>query len=412
MLSDKKTKDFIIAGIILILAFTAVNHVSEIFSFLKTILGFVSPFLVGGALAFIVNIPMKKIEDKLFKKKEAQLRKNAEEKKEKKEKKEKSKALMRLKKLKKVRRILAYLITVFIILVVLSLVIFVVVPQLKDAFKSLSTQIPEAYEKLKTFLKSYGIDYPFISGWLNEQNINWSEFFSNLWETTSKTTFGFVQTGIDTVTKIVSALASFFVGIVVSIYILFQKEKLLIQSKKLLYALFSEKTAKKTERLLKLTSNTFSSFFTGQFLEALILGSMFIVTMLIIRLPYAFLIGLLISVCALIPLVGSFIACAVGIILMAMVSPVKMVIFVVMFLILQQIEGQLIYPHVVGKTIGLPGIFVLFSVIVGGRIFGATGILLCIPTCSLIYCLVGEFVNKRLNKKDIDINKANSDQEA
>ncbi len=396
MLSDKKTKDFIIAGIILILVFTGINHIREIFLFSKRLLGFISPFLVGGALAFIVNIPMKKIEDKLFKKKQAQFEERIEKTKEE----EKRKELIKLKKLKRIRRLLSYLITVFIILIVLALVIFVVVPQLKEAFKSLSKQIPEAYENFKIFLKSYGIDYPFISEWLNEQNINWNEIFSNLWKNASKTTFGFVQTGIDAVTRMVSAIASFFIGIVVSIYILFQKEKLFIQSKKLLYALFSEKTAKKTESLIKLTSHTFSSFFTGQFLEALILGSMFVVAMLILRLPYAFLIGLLISVCALIPLVGSFIACLVGIILMAMISPVKMLIFVVMFLVLQQIEGQLIYPHVVGKTIGLPGIFVLFSVIAGGRIFGALGILLCIPTCSLIYCLVGEFVNKRLEEKE------------
>lgn len=391
MFLNKKTKEFILAGIILILVFTGINHITKIFSFLKMIIGFISPFLVGGAIAFIVNIPMKRIEDKLFGDKIANVQKTGKAEK--------------VKRLKKISRIVSYLITVFIILVVLSLVIFVVVPQLKEAFKSLSTQIPEAYENFKSFLKSYGFDYPFISEWLNEQNINWNELFTNFWKNASKTPFGFVQTGIGAVTRMFSAIASFFIGIVVSIYILFQKERLFIQSKKLLYALFSEKTAKKVERLVKLTSHTFSSFFTGQFLEALILGSMFIVTMLILRLPYAFLIGLLISVCALIPLVGSFIACFVGIILMIIVSPVKMIIFVVMFLVLQQIEGQLIYPHVVGKTIGLPGIFVLFSVIVGGRIFGATGILLCIPTCSLIYCLVGEYVNKKLYEKGIQEEK-------
>ena len=394
MFLNKKTKEFILAGIILILVFTGINHITKIFSFLKMIIGFISPFLVGGAIAFIVNIPMKRIEDKLFGDKIANVQKT-----------EKTGKAEKVKRLKKISRIVSYLITVFIILVVLSLVIFVVVPQLKEAFKSLSTQIPEAYENFKSFLKSYGFDYPFISEWLNEQNINWNELFTNLWKNASKTPFGFVQTGIGAVTRMFSAIASFFIGIVVSIYILFQKERLFIQSKKLLYALFSEKTAKKAERLVKLTSHTFSSFFTGQFLEALILGSMFIVTMLILRLPYAFLIGLLISVCALIPLVGSFIACFVGIILMIIVSPVKMIIFVVMFLVLQQIEGQLIYPHVVGKTIGLPGIFVLFSVIVGGRIFGATGILLCIPTCSLIYCLVGEYVNKKLYEKGIQEEK-------
>ena len=399
MLKDRKTKEFVFAGIILILVFTGINHITKIFSFFKMIIGFISPFLVGGAIAFIVNIPMKKIEDKLFGDKIARLEKS-EKTKEKK-----------LRKLKKISRIVSYLITVFIILVVLLLVIFVVVPQLKEAFKSLSTQIPEAYENFKSFLKSYGFDYPFVSEWLNEQNINWNELFTNLWKNASKASFGFVQTGIDAVTRMFSAIASFFIGIVVSIYILFQKERLFVQAKKLLYALFSEKTAKKVERLVKLTSHTFSSFFTGQFLEALILGSMFIVTMLILRLPYAFLIGLLISVCALIPLVGSFIACFVGIILMIIVSPVKMIIFVVMFLVLQQIEGQLIYPHVVGKTIGLPGIFVLFSVIVGGRIFGATGILLCIPTCSLIYCLVGEYVNKRLNEKSVNLQKEAPPQE-
>ncbi len=377
MIKNNNIKEIVIAGILLIIAFLGLRHITELFSFIGKILGFLSPFLIGGVLAFVVNIPMSKIENSLFKNNK--------------------------KISKKLKRIISYLITVLIILLVLFLVVFVVVPQLKEAIKSLSRQIPEAYENLKNYFKNTGVNYPFISDWLSEQAINWGEIFSKVWASISKSTFGFVQTGIDAVGKVVSALASFFVGIVVSIYILFQKERLLRQSKKLLYALFPEKAATKTERIIKLTSHTFSTFLTGQCLEAIILGTLFVVTMLILRLPYAFLIGILIAVCSLIPIVGSFLACAVGIILMAMVSPVKMVIFVIMFLVLQQIEGQLIYPHVVGKTIGLPGIFVLFAVIVGGRIFGATSILLCIPTCSLIYTLVGEFVNNRLKRKNISV---------
>ena len=148
-----------------------------------------------------------------------------------------------------------------------------------------------------------------------------------------------------------------------------------------------------------LTKNIFAGFLSGQCVEAVILGTLFCITMLIFRLPYAFLIGILVSICSFVPVVGAFIACFIGIFLIATISPFKALMFVIMFLVLQQIEGQLIYPHVVGKSVGLPSLLVFCAVILGGRLFGALGILMCIPTCSLVYCLFKSLVNNRIAKK-------------
>ena len=191
----------------------------------------------------------------------------------------------------------------------------------------------------------------------------------------------------------------FFIGFIFSIYVLFQKETLARQTKKILYAFTKEKTAQKVLRVVRLANTTFASFLSGQCLEACILGTMFCVTMLVIRLPYALLIGIVIAITALIPIVGAFIGCVVGIILIGLVNPVKAVIFVIMFFVLQQIEGNLIYPHVVGSSVGLPGMWVLMAVTVGGSLFGIVGMLTFIPICSVCYALFRLFVNERLKEK-------------
>ena len=161
--------------------------------------------------------------------------------------------------------------------------------------------------------------------------------------------------------------------------------------------------AEKIVSVLSLTHQTFSSFLSGQCLEAVILGTMFVVTMLILQLPYAWLMGVIITVTALIPMVGAFIGCFIGAFLILIISPVKALVFVIMFLVLQQLEGNLIYPHVVGKSVGLPGMWVLMAVTIGGSLLGIVGMLVFIPLFSVCYVLFREFVNKRLSEKKIKI---------
>ena len=218
-------------------------------------------------------------------------------------------------------------------------------------------------------------------------------------------TKGIINGGIGAISGFFSGITNFFIGFVFSVYVLFQKEKLASQCKKLMYVCMPESRADKIIEVLRLTNTTFSNFLSGQCLEACILGTMFVITLSILRMPYALLIGIIIAVSALIPIVGAFIGCIVGVILIMMTSPLKALIFVGVFLILQQIEGNLIYPHVVGSSVGLPGIWVLVAVTIGGNLFGIMGMLTFIPISSVCYALLRTYVNRKVEEKEIDREK-------
>ena len=218
-------------------------------------------------------------------------------------------------------------------------------------------------------------------------------------------TKGIINGGIGAISGLFSGITNFFIGFVFSVYVLFQKEKLASQCKKLLYVMVSERRADQIVEILRLTNTTFSNFLSGQCLEACILGALFVITLSILRMPYALLIGIIIGVTALVPIVGAFIGCAVGVVLIMMTSPLKALIFIAIFLILQQIEGNLIYPHVVGNSVGLPGMWVLVAVTIGGNLFGIMGMLTFIPISSVCYALLRTFVNNKVEEKNINKNK-------
>ena len=204
---------------------------------------------------------------------------------------------------------------------------------------------------------------------------------------------------------IFSGLTTFVIGFVFACYILIQKEKLGTQCKKLLYAYLKEHQAKRVLEIAALTHRTFAKFLTGQCLEAVILGTMFFVAMTIFRFPYALLVGVLIAITALIPIFGAFIGCVVAAFLILMVNPIQAIGFVILFLVLQQLEGNFIYPHVVGGSVGLPSIWVLVAVTVGGSLMGIIGMLIFIPLMSVLYTLLREDVYKRLRKTNPELLK-------
>ena len=198
---------------------------------------------------------------------------------------------------------------------------------------------------------------------------------------------------------VVSGVSTFVIALIFSFYILLQKEKLGRQGRQVLYALLPERRADRTLEILRLSSRTFSSFLSGQCLEACILGTLFVAAMTIFRMPYALLVGVLIAFTALIPIFGAFVGLGIGAFLMLMVNPMDALIFTITFFVLQQIEGNLIYPHVVGGSVGLPSIWVLVAVTVGGSMMGVVGMLLFIPLCSVLYALLREAVHGRLAQK-------------
>lgn len=211
-----------------------------------------------------------------------------------------------------------------------------------------------------------------------------------------------LNTTFSAAVSIVSGVSTFLISFIFAIYILLQKENLSRQLKKLLYAFLPNGIVRKLLGIGALTERTFSSFLTGQCVEAVILGTMFFVALTVLRLPYALLIGVLIAFTALIPVFGAFIGFGVGVFLMLIAAPMDALIFTVVFFVLQQIEGNLIYPYVVGNSVGLPSIWVLVAVTLGGSMMGIAGMLIFIPLTSVLYALLKGVVNERLRKKEIE----------
>ena len=218
-----------------------------------------------------------------------------------------------------------------------------------------------------------------------------------------------LSTTMNFVMNVVSKITNFFIGFVFAMYILLQIEKLRVQVEKIMYAFFPDKVNDRIQSICSLVYRIFKSFLTGQCVEAVILGSMFFIVLSVIGFPYPLLIGVLIAFTALIPILGSFIGCAISVFLIFMTSPVKALIFVAIFLVLQQIEGNLIYPKVVGNSVGLPSIWVLAAVSLGGSLMGVMGMVIFIPLVSVLYTLFKEYVYKRLDEKGYYNNKKTSD---
>ena len=375
---DSQVVKGITIGAVLIVIYLALNNVTGILDSISYLAGLVMPFIIGAVIAFVFNVPMKAIEkglnrlfDKRCKKKHPRL-----------------------------IRVLAYMLTLILILAIIAGVLFVVVPELVNTIADLIRQVPTAVNNLINWLQVKLSAYPEYEEKLSSISINWDSVLSNVMNFLSIGTGG-----IGAISGFFSGVTNFFIGFVFSVYVLFQKERLTAQCKKLMYVCMPENRADKIIEVLRLTNTTFSNFLSGQCLEACILGTMFVITLSILRMPYALLIGIIIAVTALIPIVGAFIGCIVGVILIMMTSPLKALIFVGVFLILQQIEGNLIYPHVVGSSVGLPGMWVLVAVTIGGNLFGIMGMLTFIPISSVCYALLRTYVNRKVEEKEIDKGK-------
>ena len=358
--------------------YCALQNLDVVWGAVRGLLGILAPFLLGGALAFILNVPMRAIERHLLK----NSRRGA-----------------------RLRRPLALVLTLLAVLGVLALASLVIGPGIADAVMSIIREIPAAFDRLQKQLnglaESLAAYLPMIQEWLAGVNIDWESLSRRVLEYAQALGSGIVSSGGGFIGGVVSGVSTFVIGLIFSFYILLQKEKLGRQGRQVIYGLLPLRQADRTLDVLRLSSRTFSSFLSGQCLEACILGTLFAVAMTIFRMPYALLVGVLIALTALIPIVGAFIGCAVGALLIAIDDPWKALWFIVLFLVLQQIEGNLIYPHVVGSSVGLPSIWVLAAVTLGGSLMGITGMLFFIPLCSVIYALFRSYVKERLAKKGV-----------
>ena len=372
-MKDKTRKDIIIIISYIALVIFALVNFSKIFAFLGKVISIFSPFLLGIILAFVLNVLNNFIEKKIFGK------------------------IKPSKIWNKIKRPLCITLSLILVFLTIFFVMNLLIPQLKNSASLFTDTLPAYKEDIIGILNKFDIDESTVNK-VGEYLDNFGKVITDYIKGNSKDV---ITVTTEVATSVVNIISKGIITLVFAIYMIAQKETLSRQINKIMRAYLKPKTINKINTIGTLANKTFSNFVTGQCLEALIFGSLVFVGMLIFRFPYASTIGVLLGFTALIPIFGAFIGTAIGFILIMMVSPVKAILFVVFIIVLQQIEGNLIYPRVVGKSIGLPGMWVLLSVTVGGSIGGILGMLIATPLCSLLYALFTKMVNDRLKSNKI-----------
>lgn len=355
-----------------VVLFVGLQNFSLVLSFLGWILHLIWPFILGFCIAFILNVPMSFLESKIFRGPG------------------KPKGLKQ-----KMRRPISLILTLLLVAGIIFIVMFLIIPELGRTFQSLVNAIPPFLEDLQRWSNDMFQQYPDVANWLQNIELDWKSIVQMVQNSAGDV----LSSTVTAASSVVGAIVNFFLGIVFAFYVLVQKEKLGRQGRKLLYAFLPEKQAEKVLSVCSLSYKTFASFLSGQCLEAVIVGTLFFISMSIFQFPYALIISVLIAFMAFIPIFGAVIGCVIGAFLILMIDPIRAIWFVVLFLVMQQIEGNLIYPHVVGNSVGLPSIWVLAAVTLGGSLMGFAGMLICIPLCSVVYALASKAVNDRLAKK-------------
>ena len=372
-LNKKNIKRILLLVACSIILYWALNNLSTLGKLLGSFFSLFSPLLIGAGIAYVMNLLLKAIE-RLW---DMALKKAPE--------------LWRVK----LKRPICLTATILLFLGIIFAIFFILIPRLEEAGSTLIANVPGYITQIQNWWGSlvdvaagHGVTLPELS--MNVEDA--TKFISKILSSDSSNV---VNTTIDITTSILGALVNILLALVFSVYMLAQKETLISQSRRLLLAALPRRAGQRTMHILKLTNNAFSSFVTGQVTEAFILGSLCCIGMLILRLPYALPVSVIISFTSLIPIFGAWIGAATGAFLIVFVSPIKALTFLIFLLILQQVEGNLIYPKVVGKSVGLPGLWVLAAVTIGGGIFGMLGMLLGVPICSVIYALVQDFIRSQ-----------------
>ncbi len=360
-----------------VLLFWGLQNLSLLGDICSTILSLLLPFLLGGCIAFVLNVPMRKIESLLFHKTG--------------------------KIIDRIKRPLSFVLTLLLLAALVAVIFGLVIPELGSSFVMLRDNVIRFLQNLErehpAFLSQF---FSYLPSAEELAALDWEVIVQNVVRFLSSGAGSFINSTVNVASRIFSGLLAFFIGFVFSIYLLIQKESVGRQMRRLIYAYLPESIADRILSIARLSDKTFSNFLSGQCVEALILGTLFFIIMTIFRFPYALMISVLIGVTALIPVFGAFIGCIIGAFMILMTDGfIKMLTFIVVFLILQQLEGNLIYPRVVGSSVGLPAIWVFVAVSVGGSAFGVLGMLIFIPLCSVLYALLRESVAHQLKQKNI-----------
>lgn len=375
--SLNEMKKWIVLVLIGVLAFWGLNNLELIFDVLENIYRVFSPFILGFVLAYILNIPMMKVE-KLLKK---AIPDKYED------------------KYSGAIRLVSIILSILLLVLIIAFVGFLLIPELIENIESLMNNIPAFIEGGKDWVINLLDKYPDVQREIEvmfAESGNVSGIVSSIFTYIINGIVGFVS-------GFVGGFVYIFTGIIFAIYMLCQKEYLVDGIKRLVYAFADKRKANKIMDISKLTNKTFSKFISGQCVEAVILGTIMFVVCLLGRFPYALIIGVLTALTALIPIFGAFIACGVGAVLIAITNPLQALIFIAVFVIIQQIEGNVIYPKVVGKSVGLSPLWTLLAITVGGNLCGVVGMIIGLPLASVVYAIGKESIKKKLDRKDIEI---------
>ena len=378
---DKKVLKnlFLLAGSCILLVWLLL-YTEQVSGLLAYIWKLISPFVVGAGIAFVFNVPMRAIERQL-----EGIRKPG------------------------LRRILAILLTLGALILVLAFVVELLIPQIQATVESLAESIPQFVKQQAANLMAWLAEHPELQEWVlantELEKVDWTSILKKAGSIVGDSMSTIVDSTFSAIGSVTGAIVNAVISIVFAIYCLSRKEILARQCRRLMYSLLPEHFTDEVIRIMRLTNSTFSNFISGQCLEACILGCLFAVTMLIFKMPYIPLVSVVIAVTALVPVVGAFVGCVLGAFFILVNDPLQAVTFVIMFLVLQQLENNLIYPRVVGTSIGLPGMWVLVAVTIGGDLMGVGGMLVMIPLASVLYTLLREFTDKRLLERGIPAEK-------
>lgn len=374
---QRSNRDIMLLILFAALVCLGVLNVGTLAGFIKSFIGMLKPFTIGAAIAFVVNLPMKYIEEQWLK--------------------------YLPEKMSGSKRSIGIVLSLLFFVAVIAFVVISVIPQMGRTLNQLAQKIPVFFNNVIVQAEILLADNPDALAFFNSlelQNMNWDGIISKAADFLKNGVGSLLSSTVTVAGSVFGSIVNGIISFIFSIYVLSQKERLKDQAERIIRAYFKEKTQNRILYVSKLMYRNFSKFLTGQCVEAVILGALFVVAMTIFRMPYAFMIGVLIAFTALIPLVGAFVGCFVGAFFILVDTPIKALWFVIMFLIIQQLEGNLIYPKVVGNSVGLPSLWVLVAVTLGSSMFGVIGMLMFIPLFSTAYTLIKEDVNRRNSNKE------------
>lgn len=372
--NKKNTRRILFIITFTILLFLVAQNLSSVANAVQTIAGYFTPVIVGLCIAFVLNILLSGLENHVF-------------------------VFMKRSKKKFVRKLcrpISLILSIIITLGVIVIVFVSIIPEFVELFKSLSVSIPKLASDLVDWVEGLMERFNIAVDILPNYTIDWKRFFDTIINFLTNSSSNLVGGAVNVTASILSGAVNVILSFVIAIYILAKKERVGHFTKNLIKASIPEKYADEIFRISSLTYSAFSNFISGQLTESLILGTLCFIGMLIIRLPNAAIISITICITSIVPIVGAFVGVAIGTVLILIESPFKALIFLIFILALQQIEGSVIYPRVVGKSVGLPGLIVFCAVLVGGNIGGVAGALVAVPVAAVIYTLAKEFINTRL----------------